>query len=269
MKRKTKTKLANFCIPLVIFFACQIIPAALFGSAVGYVTNEIALDSSVSTFLEDNAIILITLFVDLVTIIVALIYMKVKHLQPQGRHEGIDGQGWLVLIILACLVWLFGGQLGQWLADITNDPMSLNYQEQLGGGNPGMLLLLACVAAPCAEELAIRGIAYSYWRKNWSAQTAIYATALLFALIHGTVMHGYFTFALGIILAYVYQRTNKLRNCIFIHMGFNTISMLATGILYTVGIDLSKVLIAPWILGFMSIAILVVLQIGFVSKVED
>ena len=95
--------------------------------------------------------------------------------------------------------------------------------EALTGGSAlslrdlGLLLILVAVIAPIAEELFFRGMLYPVLRRRWSPQVAIVANGFLFALIHFIPILIPGLFFVGIVLAWVRERSNSLIPCMLIH----------------------------------------------------
>jgi len=95
-------------------------------------------------------------------------------------------------------------------------------------GDPTVVLVAFVVVAPIAEELFFRGVAYNAWIRERGPRFALYGSAALFALIHGSVFALAPIFALGIALALVYRRTGSLPAAMAMHAGFNAISVVLT-----------------------------------------
>ncbi|MEX1156278.1 MAG: CPBP family intramembrane glutamic endopeptidase [Chloroflexota bacterium] len=95
-------------------------------------------------------------------------------------------------------------------------------------GDPTVVLVAFVVVAPIAEELFFRGVAYNAWIRERGPRFALYGSAVLFALIHGSVFALVPIFALGIALALVYRRTGSLPAAMAMHAGFNAISVVLT-----------------------------------------
>ena len=95
-------------------------------------------------------------------------------------------------------------------------------------GDPTVVVVAFMVVAPIAEELFFRGVAYNAWIRERGPRFALYGSAALFALIHGSVFALAPIFALGIALALVYRRTGSLPAAMAMHAGFNAISVVLT-----------------------------------------
>lgn len=89
-----------------------------------------------------------------------------------------------------------------------------------------LLLLLIAVLAPIAEELFFRGMLYPLLRKRWGAAISITLNALLFALVHFIPMLLPGLFFVGLVLAWVRERSQSVLPCIVIHALQNGIVMV-------------------------------------------
>jgi membrane protease YdiL (CAAX protease family) len=97
-----------------------------------------------------------------------------------------------------------------------------------GGGIGGLLvaLLLGGVVAPVAEEVFFRGFIYAGLRARWGVGWALAVTSAVFALVHLTP--GVFPplFLMGLLLAYLYERSDSLWPSILLHAAINSIAFI-------------------------------------------
>jgi len=90
--------------------------------------------------------------------------------------------------------------------------------------NPAFLIytsIFAAIAGPIAEELFFRGFMYSAVKKYIGIFWATMITASIFAFLHGHVVGFLPIMVLGILLAYLYERTGTLVSSITVHMCHN------------------------------------------------
>lgn len=80
---------------------------------------------------------------------------------------------------------------------------------------PGVLLY--GLAAPFSEEILFRGILYGKARSAQGPGPAMVFSGLLFGIYHGNLVQGLYAFLLGVLLAFVYERTGKLRAAMLFH----------------------------------------------------
>jgi membrane protease YdiL (CAAX protease family) len=96
--------------------------------------------------------------------------------------------------------------------------------------DPAVLIVALVVVAPLAEEIFFRGIVYNAWLREYGPWQALIGSALLFALIHGSLFVLLPIFGLGLALALLYRWTSSLPASIAMHATFNGIT-LALGLL--------------------------------------
>ena len=95
--------------------------------------------------------------------------------------------------------------------------------QDLGDGVPlWLFVVLFVVAGPIGEEFFFRRCLCDRLRP-FGEKTAVVISAFIFGLFHiNYYQFGYAT-ALGLVLAYVYLRTGRLRYCVAIHGGVNLV----------------------------------------------
>lgn len=91
---------------------------------------------------------------------------------------------------------------------------------------PMALFVFALVPALC-EELVFRGILYRIL-KNISGKKslAILLSAIIFSLVHFQVLSFIPITIVGILLAYLYEKTDNLINPILLHFAFNAVQII-------------------------------------------
>ena len=93
-----------------------------------------------------------------------------------------------------------------------------------------LCLLALTVVGPLAEEFFFReGIQRQLRLAGWPAPAAIFAAALLFALVHGNLLQGISALLLGCVLGFLYEETGDIRLPGTAHVVNNS---LAVGLLY-------------------------------------
>ncbi|MCX6049256.1 MAG: type II CAAX endopeptidase family protein [Chloroflexi bacterium] len=90
-----------------------------------------------------------------------------------------------------------------------------------------LLLLLVAVVAPIAEELLFRGLVYPVLRRSWGVTFAIILSALLFGLAHVIPVLIPGLFFVGLILAWVRERSGSVIPGMLIHALQNGIIIIA------------------------------------------
>lgn len=115
---------------------------------------------------------------------------------------------------------LFGGLLGR-LAGVTK-PMS---ELPAGGAELFVCFLVLCLMPAVCEELLFRGALQGIMRPCGSA-AAIFAPALLFALLHSDPAQILTAFVCGIFLGWLTERTGSLLPGVLLHLVNNCIAFL-------------------------------------------
>jgi membrane protease YdiL (CAAX protease family) len=91
---------------------------------------------------------------------------------------------------------------------------------------PALALFVMCIAAPALEELVFRGIVLRGLLKNYAPWVAISQSALLFGLVHLnpalTVAAGF----IGLLLGWLYYRTQSLWLCMAMHSLHNFLAFI-------------------------------------------
>jgi membrane protease YdiL (CAAX protease family) len=88
------------------------------------------------------------------------------------------------------------------------------------------LVAVACVVVPVLEETLFRGVLYRALRRHWSFTPAAIASGLVFSVSHlnPTAMIPYLL--LGILFAYLYERTGSLLAPAVAHGAFNAYTLV-------------------------------------------
>ena len=86
--------------------------------------------------------------------------------------------------------------------------------------------LAAIILAPFVEEILFRGILYPLLKHQGYPRLALWGTSLLFAAVHIHLPTFVPLFVFGLILVWVYERTDMLLAPILTHATFNTINFL-------------------------------------------
>lgn len=139
-----------------------------------------------------------------------------------------------------CLCLLGIGLFGQYamsfvlnLIHIAFPAIFENYQKvtqavSLDNDFPLVILFLVVILGPIAEEVLFRGVLYGQLREVCSVTQAALIAGVLFGAYHKNLVQGIYATIFGIILAYLYEKTNTIWGAIITHMMFNLSSYLIT-----------------------------------------
>ncbi len=83
------------------------------------------------------------------------------------------------------------------------------------------LFFLSSFVAPFFEEIIFRGFLYPAFKEKFSIPFSIFFSALVFSLLHNEIFVLIGIFCLGVILNYIFEKTQNLWICIGLHFGNN------------------------------------------------
>lgn len=171
-------------------------------------------------------------FLDLLVILVVWAFAA-KHTDPAPVFFGPPGRRLRtvresLMTYVACFPWMFGLL---WAALMAAAALGIEPQVEaihellFVEDRPQTLILtvvLACVVGPIAEECLFRGVVFGVLRRHASRGLAILASSALFAAMHTNLVGFLPIFALGALLAVLYERSGSLAGPIGVHMLHNT-----------------------------------------------
>ncbi len=131
-----------------------------------------------------------------------------------------------------------------------------------------MTILLTVVMAPLAEEWILRGLVYSRMRTGMPAIAAMLISSLLFGVLHKHPVWIAYAAALGMLLAWVFERTKSLYAAILLHFSYNLCGMLLSLIPETVP-DWVNIAIAAVGVVFTAVGLFLFIKVPKVAAPEE
>ena len=135
---------------------------------------------------------------------------------------------WGAVVIASALVLR---QLVGVFQQVTGRPVQVPAYDIMNAGLADLglpvMLLLAAVLAPLAEEVAFRGVLFSWLRRRLSFIPAAILQALPFGLLHIQLEHVLYATLLGAMLALARERGRSLWVPVAIHVVINTVAVTA------------------------------------------
>ena len=129
--------------------------------------------------------------------------------------------GWFVICMGGVY---FGNLIGQLLmavvSAITGQPMVNQVEEMIMDMSLWAVIVSAVILAPIMEELIFRKLVLDRLA-GYGPAVAMVVSALVFGLAHGNFYQFFYAFLLGLIFAYIYLRTGKVRYSMMLHMMVN------------------------------------------------
>jgi len=126
------------------------------------------------------------------------------------------------------------GSVVQTLLKLTPEEHPLFPVLAASEGWPARLFLIlgACVIIPALEETLFRGVLYGALRRHWSVWPAIVVSAVVFAAGHLSAA-GFLPFLLvGVLLAWLYERSGSLLVSAAAHGAFNAFNVAMLMVLF-------------------------------------
>mgnify|MGYP006284001279 CR=1 FL=1 len=92
--------------------------------------------------------------------------------------------------------------------------------------SPGLFILAAVIIAPLVEEIFFRGFLFAGMKKRFTWPTAMLISSGLFSLLHLSPLAVLPIFLLGLVFAYLYQRSNSIWPAVIIHSLVNSLAVI-------------------------------------------
>ncbi|MDP2898254.1 MAG: CPBP family intramembrane metalloprotease [bacterium] len=109
---------------------------------------------------------------------------------------------------------------------IEQHPVVDELKERIGVDLAAALVLSVGLSAPFFEEVFFRGFLYQALRRYLRTWPAITLTGGLFALVHPGAFQQVLIFPLGLLLAYLMEKTGSLIPCMTVHFLVNASSLI-------------------------------------------
>lgn len=114
------------------------------------------------------------------------------------------------------------------------------YQATVSMDEMNALTVVAAVLiGPLTEEILFRGLVFTRVSRGFGVTVGILASAIVFGVLHGTMIWGLYTFLFGLILAFVFVRSRSIVFPILLHLSFNLAGVLLSDGMPTVFVVIS------------------------------
>ncbi len=152
---------------------------------------------------------------------------------PTVKREGEAlGLGKLILFLIMCFPIMYGGNLiGTLLSAMFSGGTAQNPLEAMTAESSWIQVIVLAVLAPLFEEFVFRKQLIDRISR-YGEKTAIFFSGLTFGLFHANLFQFFYAFGLGVLFAYIYTRTRRLRYTVILHMCVNFLGSV----------------VAPWIM---------------------
>ena len=92
--------------------------------------------------------------------------------------------------------------------------------------SPGLIIFAAVIIAPVVEEIFFRGFLFAGLKKRFPWKKAMIISAGLFALLHLSPLAAPPIFLLGLVFAYLYQKSGSIWPAICVHLLVNAAAVI-------------------------------------------
>lgn len=191
-----------------------------------------------SKFASENSITL-SLFLTILSVDVIgfpLAYLACRDVPAQPIPKKKIGAGkFLLFVLMSFGIVLPGALVGSLVHTLITAPFGgaeTAISQIMANSGTFWRILAVGIGAPIFEELVFRKLIVDRLIK-YGEFIAIFTSGLAFGLFHGNFQQFFFAFALGLLFAFVYARTGRIRYTIGLHMSINVTTSVITAYLYS------------------------------------
>lgn len=188
-------------------------------------------------------------FVPMYLIAMPVCILMMRRVPAETMPEKKLGGKNFFLLMLMCLPLMYGGNIiGTVLAMLFSGGTAENALLNYIFDDPLIVTLVVVGIAPVLEEYIFRKQIIDRCGK-YGEKTAILLSAVTFSLFHMNLFQMVYAFALGMLFAFVYTRTRRLRYSVIMHMIINFMGSV----------------LAPWLLTLLDMEVLNEMAMGNVD----
>jgi len=162
--------------------------------------------------------------------LIVILYIMRPDMRMERSNEASSNGGvilWTITgILMAYLAQMFAITIE--IAIFGIDPGSENTEMimDISRATP-FFVIVPMFIAPILEEIVFRKIIFGSFYKRMNFFFAALLSALIFGFIHGEPQHILIYGSMGFVFAYVYVATKRLITPILVHVGMNSIAVIA------------------------------------------
>ena len=224
MKKDNIIKKILLCIYPVIFWIISQIGVSTvfqFYYALTKLESGVYDVEGLTTFISENTvlILLISSLINIIFFGFILLKNKILHFHLYKNQKNI--KYFLSIILLGISFFMFSMGIID-IFDLTK--YSTSYTETmtlLSSGGVLINIISVGIITPISEEFMLRGIVYNNLKRYVNFKTAIILQALIFGIMHMNIIQSTYAIIAGIIIGYIYEKSQSLvMSCVF-HISFN------------------------------------------------
>lgn len=135
------------------------------------------------------------------------------------------------ILLTACSTAALGIAVNNLIAMTPLIELSAGFKEantSFFAGGVVFELLGSCLVIPFAEELLFRGVVYKRLRMLFGITPGIVLSAILFGILHVNLVQFLYAAILGMLLAFLVEKTGKLSSAVLGHIAANVVAVVRT-----------------------------------------
>ncbi len=169
--------------------------------------------------------------------------LRRKYSWAQLGFKSVSLSWWLVAFVLTVAAAIIGGiaaVLVQLMLGLPQENPQLEMLAPVGFSWPAAIAMtfLGGIAVPVAEELFFRAVIHRWASERWGVVVGSLLGSFLFGLAHVSPPLIAFAFVMGLVIAFVYERTQSLVPGLIIHIINNTLKIMLIYALLAFGVPL-------------------------------
>lgn len=171
--------------------------------------------------------VLLTMLVDITGAVIGILVLRKQKFVKSENAAATPGKLGYVMTMSAVCAFVSNVLVEYLMRYVFYDQLMAKYSENMSQNqtstSPVIVILsytTTIIAAPIMEEILFRGFIFRPMYEYNKIFGYIFS-ALMFALIHNTLMHLIVAMPMGLAFAFVYAKTGKIRYNIIMHAVFN------------------------------------------------
>lgn len=221
-KNNIITKIWLCMYPILFWFFSQIFVSLIFQFYYIYTSESFntLTQENITNFIFNNTI-WILLISSLINIIFFSFILKRKRDINVFKKKYFSNSKIFFVILLGISTYMLLMGIIDIFKLINYFPEYNNIIDSLSGGPLLFNILCVGIITPISEEMILRGTMYVNLKRFLNVKIAIMLQAFVFALIHMNMLQSAYAFIAGVLICYVYEKTDNLIYAILFHIAFN------------------------------------------------
>ncbi|SHH54721.1 CPBP family intramembrane glutamic endopeptidase [Tepidibacter thalassicus] len=174
-----------------------------------------------------NNLYLTTGIASIITFFVYILLFKNKeqNLYQRCKFKKISSNNIISIILISIIISFTSSNIAIFMSTIFESYKKVSKILLTGVSSPLNALCILLIL-PAFEEILFRGLIFNELKKNINITASIIIQSLIFAICHGNIVQGIYTFLMGIILALIYNFTNSIYAPILLHITYNILGTM-------------------------------------------